>query len=121
MRISHAVAASILSLVAGASLAKGGKLDASVTVVNRSLWAIHELYLSSTDENEWGPDQLGSETVINTGGDFTINRIPCDTYDVKLVDEDGDECVVGGVALCAGSDRWEITDDDLLSCQVATE
>ena len=46
---------------------------------------------------------------------------PCDDYDVKLVDEDGDSCVVGGVTLCADSDAWVITDEDLLACQVVTE
>lgn len=116
-----AVLALVLALAAGASFAKGNKLDARVTVVNESLWAIHELYLSSTDDTEWGPDQLGPTTVIGTGERYMINRIPCDTYDVKLIDEDGDECVVGGVALCADSDTWVITDEDLLACQVATE
>jgi hypothetical protein len=116
-----AVLALTLALAAGAASAKGSKLEARVTVVNESLWAIHELYLSSTDDTEWGPDQLGPTTVIGTGERYMINRIPCDTYDVKLIDEDGDECVVGGVALCADSDTWVITDEDLLACQVATE
>lgn len=110
-----------LALAAGTAAAKGNKLDARVTIVNESLWAIHELYLSSTDEASWGPDQLGPTTVIGTGERYTINRIPCDTYDVKLIDEDGDECTLGGVALCADSDTWVITDEDLLACQVATE
>jgi hypothetical protein len=110
-----------LALAGSTVAAKGSKLDARVTVVNQSLWAIHELYLSSTDEDSWGPDQLGPTTIIGTGERYTINRIPCDTYDVKLVDEDGDECVVGGVALCAGNDTWVITNEDLLACQLATE
>lgn len=110
-----------LALAAGAASAKGSKLDARVTVVNQSLWAIHELYLSSTDESSWGPDQLGPTTVIGTGERYTINRIPCDTYDVKLIDEDGDECVIGGVALCADTDTWVITDEDLLACQIASD
>lgn len=110
-----------LALAAGTAAARGNKLDARVTVVNQSLWAIHELYLSSTDEGSWGPDQLGPTTVIGSGERYTINRIPCDTYDVRLVDEDGDECVVGGVALCADSDTWVITDEDLLACQIVTE
>jgi hypothetical protein len=110
-----------LALAAGSVAAKGSKLDARVTVVNQSLWAIHELYLSSTDDSEWGPDQLGPTTVIGSGERYTIKRIPCDTYDVKLVDEDGDECVVGGVALCGAGATWVITDEDLLACQIATE
>jgi hypothetical protein len=122
MRRSMLLALTIaLGLFAGLANAKGSKLEAKVVVVNQSMWAIHELYLSSTDEADWGPDQLGPTTVIGTGERYTINKIPCDTYDVKLVDEDGDECVVGGVALCAGSDVWTITDEDLLTCQVASQ
>jgi hypothetical protein len=113
------IVAATLSLASGAAAARGKK-DADVTVVNRSMWAIHQLFLSSTDESEWGPDQLGPRTVIGTGEKYTINRIPCDTYDVRLVDEDGDICVVGGVPLCGDSDTWVITDEDLLNCQVQT-
>jgi len=72
------------------------------------------------DEDDWGPDQLGDE-VIASGESFHLNAIPCDAYDVRIVDEDGDECVVGGVALCADKDAWVINDDDLLSCQAETE
>jgi len=38
-------------------------------------------------------------------------------YDVKLVDEDGDECVVTEVDICGGHDDWVITDDELLECE----
>ena len=54
---------------------------------------------------------------IKTGGSFKLNNIPCDSYDVKLIDEDGDQCVVGGVDLCAQSDHWVITSDELVACQ----
>ena len=110
--------AAVILLLAGST-----RVDASsseVTIVNKSDWQIHQLYLSSVDEEEWGPDQLGEE-VIDTDGRFTLQGIPCDDYDVRLVDEDGDECVVGGVALCGDRDKWFITNDDLLACQAETE
>jgi hypothetical protein len=97
--------------------AKGGSV---VDIRNDSDWAIHELYVSSVDDNDWGSDQLGRE-VIESGGSFKLHSIPCDDYDVRLVDEDGDVCVVGGVTLCAGRDIWQITNDDLLTCQALTE
>jgi hypothetical protein len=86
-----------------------------VTITNRSDWAIHRLYLSPVSVEEWGPDQLGDEVITANGGTFTINKIPCDDYDVQLVDEDGDVCVVGGVGLCGAKDSWAITNDDLLA------
>lgn len=115
----------IVVLGVAASLALGsvvsaGSLDSAVKIVNESAWDIHQLYLSSVDEEEWGPDQLG-EQVIESGDSFELNGIPCDAYDVRIVDEDGDECVVSAVALCGDKDAWVIDDDDLLSCQAETE
>jgi len=89
---------------------------ATVTVTNDSDWAIMHFFLSAADSANWGPDQLG-QGVIKTGGSFKLANIPCDAYDVKLVDEDGDQCVVGGVDLCAQSDHWVITSDELVACQ----
>lgn len=111
------IAAAVLLLVGSQPAAAS---DSQVTIVNKSDWQIHQLFLSSVDEAEWGPDQLGNE-IIDTDGRFTLHGIPCDDYDVRLVDEDGDECVVGGVALCGDRDKWFITNDDLLTCQAETE
>jgi len=94
--------------------AAGTKSD--VTIHNDSEWSIHHFFLSSSTEGEWGPDQLGDE-VIKNGGSFTLTGIPCDEYDVRLVDEDGDECVVEAVDVCGEDDSWLITDEDLLDCE----
>lgn len=110
----------VLLAVFASGAALAGKYDAKVTILNNSSWDIHELYLSSTGDDEWGPDQLGSD-VIGNDVSYELHSIPCDDYDVRLVDEDGDECVVEDVSLCADSDTWEITDEDLLACQVLTE
>ncbi|MFM2290096.1 MAG: hypothetical protein RL684_3239 [Pseudomonadota bacterium] len=113
-------ALALLGIFVCATPAVAGKNDSDITLKNKSRWAIHELYLSSTGDREWGDDQLGRHT-INTGDSFTLTGIPCDKYDVRLVDEDGDECVVENVAICADSESWKITDHDLLGCQAATE
>ena len=94
--------------------------DATVAITNNSSWDLHHLFISSVDDQEWGEDQLG-DAVIASGESFTLNSIPCDAYDVRVVDEDGDECVVNAVALCADKDAWVIDDTDLLACQAATE
>ena len=91
----------------------------SLTLENTSKWEIHELYFSDTDEEEWGPDQLGDE-VIETGDSFTLTKIGKGNYDVKIVDEDGDSCVVSDVDFTS-SEHFTITDKILLGCQVATE
>ena len=110
---------SLALLAASAGAAAKGK--SSVTVQNKSHWEIHQLYLSSSDQDEWGPDQLGQHTIAAKGGSYTLTAIPCDKYDVRLVDEDGDECVVARVPLCADHDTWVIKDDDLLKCQAESD
>jgi hypothetical protein len=90
--------------------------SASVRILNKSKWDIHHFYLSSTDSEEWGPDQLG-EDVLESGSSFTLTDIECDLWDIKVVDEDGDECEIRGVALCDEDAVWKITDDELLECE----
>ena len=89
---------------------------ATVKIINQSKWEIHHVFLSSTEEDEWGPDQLEDE-ILAKGDSFTLTDIPCDLYDIKVVDEDGDECVIEEVDLCAGQSYWKITDKDLLECE----
>ena len=43
--------------------------------------------------------------------------LPCDDYDIKLVDEDRDVCVLEGVYLCGAEGESVLTDDELLDCQ----
>jgi hypothetical protein len=101
----------LLPLSAGAARRK-----ASIKVINQSKWEIHHLFLSSTSNRHWGPDQLGEE-VIGTGESFTLRGIDCDHYDIRVVDEDGDECVIKDVSLCGDKSYWKITDKALLDCE----
>ncbi|HUP63138.1 MAG TPA: hypothetical protein VNA69_22295 [Thermoanaerobaculia bacterium] len=87
----------------------------SVKVINNSDWDIHHLFVSAASANEWGPDQL-EDDIIQAGQSFTLNGIPCDDYDVKVVDEDGDECIIEAVELCSDH-YWKITNDTLLECE----
>ena len=115
-RVAAGLALAAFVWTAPAALAAGK--TANVKIVNKSEWSIHELYLSPVDDEAWGPDQL-QQHVIKPGETFALSKIPCNTWDVKLVDEDGDECVVGSVDICGGSDTWVINSKDLLACQAA--
>jgi hypothetical protein len=90
--------------------------NAEFMIENKSDWDIHHLYLSSTDENEWGPDQLGNN-VLESGESFTLHSIPCDKYDIKVVDNDGDACVIAGITMCKDHTHWNLTNKDLLNCE----
>ncbi|HVF34028.1 MAG TPA: hypothetical protein VND91_01745 [Candidatus Saccharimonadia bacterium] len=97
----------------------GVSAASTVQIENTSSWDIHQLFISPTTEEEWGEDLLG-ENVAETGQTITLSAVPCADYDVRLVDEDGDVCVVSGIALCE-SKTYTLDDDDLLSCQSETE
>jgi hypothetical protein len=89
---------------------------AEFMIENKSDWDIHHLYLSSTDEQQWGPDQLGDH-VLKSGTSFTLNNIPCDKYDIKVVDNDGDECVIAAITMCKDHTHWNLTNKELLGCE----
>ena len=62
-----------------------------------------------------GPDQLG-EHILPSGGQHTLVGTPCGRYDVRLVDEDGDVCVLENEFLC-GDEQAVIGHADLLACE----
>ena len=101
------------------SICTTAALAGDVKITNSSDWALQNFYMSPVDTTEWGPDQLG-EDIIATGESFTLKNVPCASFDVKLVDEDGDECVVPAVDVC-GSGGWNIGNDDLLACQAESK
>ena len=94
----------------------GDAQESTLVVTNKSKWAVHQMFLSPANDNEWGPDQLASQT-IEPGAKFTLNKIPCNTYDIKVVDEDGDECIVKGEKFCGHDVTWDLTDEELLGCE----
>ena len=106
----------VVVLAPAAAQAAGNK----VVIKNKTDWEIHHLFLSPTENEKWGPDQLGDH-VIAPGGTFELHSIPCDAYDVMLVDEDGDECVVADVDICNGQAGWVISNDDLLECEAESD
>jgi len=96
------------------------KNKTSIQIVNASSWSIDSLYLSPSKASRWGPDQLEGQA-LESGEFFALTDVDCGRYDVRLVDEDGGDCVIEGVDLCGKRETWQITDDELLSCEAATE
>ena len=113
MKLRYAFGMAAMCVAFGASAAS------TVEIENTSSWDIHQLFISPTTEEEWGDDLLG-ENVAQSGQTITLSKVPCAEYDVRLVDEDGDVCVVQGIPLCE-SKTYTLDDDDLLSCQSETE
>lgn len=106
----------VVSLAASGGAARAEGKHSKVTVVNESDWRLDQFFMSPADQDDWGADQLG-DAVIATGQRFTLSDVPCDTWDLKVVDEDGDECVVEAVDLCRDNAVWKLTSKALLACQ----
>lgn len=110
--LSLAVCVFVLCITASGAAAK----TATASLVNNTSFDIYQIFLSPSHESYWGPDQLGDE-VLEPGYEFTLSGIPCGSYDLKLVDEDGDGCVIEGDYLCGDAGQWILTDEELLDCQ----
>jgi hypothetical protein len=111
----HILIAGILALAAALSnpanaAAQSGTFD----VTNDSSYRINNLYVSRSSSDVWGRDRLGSAVLLP--GYHTVLTLAPGLYDVKLVDEDRDVCVVSDVYLGA-SENWTITDAALLLCE----
>jgi hypothetical protein len=63
----------------------------------------------------WGPDQLGSN-VLEHAEVITLSGLDCEQYDLKLIDHEGDECVVEDIDLCLHDAVWSLTDRELTRC-----
>jgi hypothetical protein len=92
-----------------------GNLDSVVTIDNNTSYTLIELNLSPTTSVSWGADLLGSE-VLEPGDSFQLSGVECNTYDIRVVDEDNDECILDSVDLCLDNAVWKIDDADLASC-----
>lgn len=82
---------------------------------NDTAYDIYYLYLSHSDNTNWGNDRLGSDDVLETGETFTCLVYPSH-YDVKLVDEDDDVCYVYDIDVTRDR-NFRMNSDDLLDCQ----
>ena len=120
-RLAHyAVAATLFVVLLLAGLAPATATTQrrghyTLLIENDSRYDIYYLYMSRTLEDNWGPDQLGSE-VLDSGETFSLGNIPAGEYDVKFVDEDEDDCVLSDIAIINDTE-WSLTTDFLLECE----
>lgn len=106
----------IASLGACATDDGGGTLDSTLTIENESSYAFAEIYLSPEDAGTWGADLLGAD-ILAPGEVLQLSNISCDVYDIRIVDDEGDECVLASVDLCLDDAVWSIDDAELAACQ----
>jgi len=84
---------------------------ATVEIINDTGgYDIYYIYMSPSWDDSWGDDWLGSD-ILYSGNSFSFN-VPDDNYDIRLVDEDGDEYIRYGVDV-DGYYGWNVTLADL--------
>ena len=110
-----AACAVVLCLLLGFAASSGATSRVRVGIANNSDYDIYHVYMSSTGDNNWGRDLLGRYQVLESGSSMSVTAGP-GRYDLKLVDEDGDSCVVMNLGLY-GDQSWNITNNWLLSCE----
>lgn len=93
--------------------------DSTIVIKNKSGWDLYEIYFAPASQDTWGEDHLGDE-ILEQGDSLTLTGVGKGRWDIRLVDEDGDECVLSDVHITA-SETWTVTEDQLLGCQAATE
>lgn len=105
----------LVALVALAACGTDPDTDSTLTIENRSSFTFIAIHLSPTTSVSWGPDLLGSE-VMAPGDKLELRDIACDAYDIRVVDEDNDECILDSVDLCLDNAVWRIDDAELAAC-----
>lgn len=86
-----------------------------VTAKNRSSWTLAHVHVSLADRDDWGTDVLGGNP-IELGEGFSFQVPACDSYDMKVVDSAGRECVIPELAFCTDANVWVLTEDALREC-----
>lgn len=85
-------------------------------ITNNSRYDIYHLYVSSSENEAWGPDQFGDFVLEAGGGSFTLTDLVPGDYDIKFVDEDGDACVLRDISIFQNK-NWALTTNWLTQCE----
>jgi hypothetical protein len=105
----------LAAVVTAPLLSQAARFATSVTINNNSGREIRHLYLSPTNQDNWGPDQL-APTVISSGGSYTLNDVVCSGPDINVIAEDQDGCFMSRVVTCGQSTTWTIASDTARDC-----
>jgi hypothetical protein len=76
--------------------------DQDFVLVNKTGLTIDELYVSPSNDNEWGEDVLGKDVLANNEEvEITFSRKETECiWDLKIVDEDDDDIIWEDINLC---------------------
>lgn len=94
----------------GNSNAASERTTTHVQFENSTSETIVDIFMTLSDSNYWGADQL-REGILTTGEKFKLIEIPCGiSYDAKAVAQSGDEyLLMDTLVSCEAIYRWIIT------------
>jgi hypothetical protein len=99
----------------GPLLSKAHASATAITIVNNSSREIRHVYLSPPEQENWGPDQLGSSVIAAGGGSVTIGAT-CNGSNIKVITEDQNGCFLYQVVVCNDNATWTISNDAVPDC-----
>ena len=108
----------VIGIFAAAPLLSGARtpVTTSITVVNNSSREIRHVYLSPTNQDNWGPDQLYGASIGSGGGSYTLSNVSCEQANIKVITEDQNGCFLYQVVACGQSSTWTITNNATPDC-----
>ncbi len=90
-----------------------GSGNSSVRITNDlGSWDIWYVYVSPSEDSQWGRDWLSSSGVLSPGNTITVNIAP-GTYDIMVADEDSDTYSRYGVEVGPNGYGWSVTLSDM--------
>jgi len=96
------------AILLGAILLSGCYDPVRVTIVNGlEHWNIEYVYISDIEEEDWGRNSLPSNVILTPGDSIEI-AVEAGTFDIQIVDEDGDTYTRWGQEVPEQGYRWEV-------------
>ena len=112
-----AIVLTAIGILATVPLLSGARTatTTTITVVNNSSREIRHVYLSPTDQDNWGADQLNG-SIGAGGGSYTIGNVACSQTSIKVIAEDQNGCFLYQIVSCGQNATWTITNDATPDC-----
>ena len=99
----------VIAALTGCSL-----FQATITINNNSSYTVTQVYISPSDETDWGDDLL--DATIPPGESLEFTGICADTYDLMVVENLGGGWVTANFEMKSGQNyAWPLYDADYIA------
>jgi hypothetical protein len=109
----HLTTAALVGALVGVPNGAFAQTIHEVVISNESDYDVYELFVSPSEEMDWGPNQLGND--ILTAGDGYVFDMEAGQWDFRFIDDEQNACVVSGLSVSEASE-FTLTNDLLETC-----